>query len=210
MAWFMPSAALRSTVGAEVECVAQHAGQRGEGKAMLESDKLLFRGAFRLAIPLAEAKPRVDGDDLVVTWPGGSASFALGAKRAQAWARKILHPPTRLDKAGVAAGTRVALLGVGEKGFAAEVRAAGAKLVREGAEVTFVQVDEPDGLKALPRLADALPEGGALWILSPRGRPEIADTVVMAAAKKEGLVDVKVMRFSETHTALKLVRRKKP
>jgi hypothetical protein len=33
----------------------------------------------------------------------------------------------------------------------------------------------------------------------------MADVVVMAAARDRGLVDVKVARFSETHTALKLV-----
>jgi hypothetical protein len=142
----------------------------------------------------------------VVEWPGGRASFLLGARRAATWAQRMLNPPTRLDKAGVKPGARVALVGIAEKGFAAELRAAGAKVVREGAEIVFAQIDEPAGLADVPKLARALPDAGALWILSPRGRPEIADTVVMAAARKAGLVDVKVMRFSETHTALKFVR----
>ena len=48
------------------------------------------------------------------------------------------------------------------------------------------------------------PNGG-IWVVSPRGRKEIRDIHVIAAAKNAGLVDVKVCRFSETHTALKLV-----
>ncbi len=211
----MRGAAFPPGVGAEVTCTAEHAGERGEGKAMLEGDKLLFRGPFRVAIPLAQAKVRVEGDALVADWPGGRASFLLGAKRAAAWAEKILHPPTRLDKAGVKAGTRVSLVGLTEKGFAAELRAAGAKVVRAEADVTFAQIDDPKDLGGIAKLAKGLPAEGALWVLSPRGRPEIADTVVMAAARKAGLVDTKVMRFSETHTALKLVwpreaRAKKP
>lgn len=201
----MPEATFPSGVGAEVVCVAEHGGRRGEGKALLESDKLLFRGEFRLSVPLAGAKARAEGDALVVEWSEGRASFLVGAKRAATWAQKILHPPTRLDKAGVKPGTRVLLVGVEEKGFAAELRAAGAKVVREEAEMVFAQIDGPDGLGSVPKLAKGLPKDGALWILSPRGRPEIADVVVMAAARKAGLVDVKVMRFSDTHTALKFV-----
>jgi hypothetical protein len=42
-------------------------------------------------------------------------------------------------------------------------------------------------------------------VVSPKGRPEIGDVVVIAAAKRAGLVDNKVVRFSDTHTALRLV-----
>lgn len=39
----------------------------------------------------------------------------------------------------------------------------------------------------------------------PKGTPAIADTDVIAAGRAAGLVDVKVVRFSATHTAEKLV-----
>jgi hypothetical protein len=197
-------------VGAEVTCNARHGKERGEGKAQLETDKLLFRGAFRLSIPLAGAKARAEGDLLVVTWDGGEASFELGEKRAATWAQKIAHPPTRVDKAGVKPGMRVLLLGVTDKALAKEVRDAGAAVTKiDGADVVFWQVDEPADLADVALHAKALGKEAALWIVTPRGVPALADTVVMMAAKKAGLVDTKVMRFNETHTALKWVWPKK-
>ena len=46
---------------------------------------------------------------------------------------------------------------------------------------------------------------GAIWIVRPKGRPEITEAETMAAGKRAGLVDVKVVSFSDTHTAEKFV-----
>ena len=43
-------------------------------------------------------------------------------------------------------------------------------------------------------------------MVSPKGKGALVkDTDVMAAAREAGLVDTKVVSFSDTHTALKLV-----
>jgi hypothetical protein len=47
-----------------------------------------------------------------------------------------------------------------------------------------------------------------LWIVYPKGRQEIKEQHVLDAGKQVGLVDVKVVSFSATHTALKFVRPK--
>jgi hypothetical protein len=47
-----------------------------------------------------------------------------------------------------------------------------------------------------------------LWIVYPKGKSEIREIDVLAAGKAAGLVDVKVVAFSATHTALKFVRPK--
>ena len=57
----------------------------------------------------------------------------------------------------------------------------------------------------LADLRDALAPAGALWVLRPKGCGAITESDVMAAGKAAGLVDVKVVRFSETHTAEKFV-----
>ena len=44
-----------------------------------------------------------------------------------------------------------------------------------------------------------------LWVVHPRGDRAIADTVIFAAARKAGLTYTKVVRFSSTDTAEKLV-----
>jgi hypothetical protein len=42
-------------------------------------------------------------------------------------------------------------------------------------------------------------------VIRPKGRPEISERSVMAAGKAAGLVDVKVVAFSSTHTAEKFM-----
>ena len=54
-------------------------------------------------------------------------------------------------------------------------------------------------------LKAALQPAGSLWVIRPKGRPEIPERAVMAAGKAAGLVDVKVVSFSPTHTAEKFV-----
>ncbi len=46
---------------------------------------------------------------------------------------------------------------------------------------------------------------GAIWIVRPKGRKEITEAETMAAGKRAGLVDVKVVSFSDVHTAEKFV-----
>jgi hypothetical protein len=69
----------------------------------------------------------------------------------------------------------------------------------------FLLAEDPAGLKKLAELEPLIKRNGSIWVVSPRGRPEIRDVVVIEAAKRAGLVDNKVVRFSDTHTALKLV-----
>jgi hypothetical protein len=57
-------------------------------------------------------------------------------------------------------------------------------------------------------VASSLAEGGALWVVYPKGKLEIKEAHVIESGRVAGLVDVKVVKFSETHTALKFVRPK--
>ena len=54
-------------------------------------------------------------------------------------------------------------------------------------------------------LKKSLKQNGALWVIRPKGRPEISERAVMDAGKSAGLVDVKVISFSPTHTGEKFV-----
>ena len=82
-------------MGAEARCQLQVDGAVHDGKALLETDELLFRGdkpgterAVRLAIPLASIRS-VSGTNgaLRVRFDGGEATFLLGA-HAEKWAGK--------------------------------------------------------------------------------------------------------------------------
>jgi len=48
-------------------------------------------------------------------------------------------------------------------------------------------------------------ERGAMWIVYPRGVSAVTQQEVIAAGRALGLLDVKVVRFSGTHTAIRFV-----
>lgn len=61
------------------------------------------------------------------------------------------------------------------------------------------------GVAHLEKLKSYLKPEGAIWIIRPKGVTAITENDVMVGGKKAGLVDVKVARFSDTHTAEKFV-----
>ncbi len=197
------------TMGQEADCIATLGKQKAKGRAYLETDALIFRGAFRLSIPYAGMTAvQVRDGHLTVRFSGRVASFDLGA-RAQIWGQKILHPKSLLDKLGVKSGERVAVLGIRDPDFLRQVRARAQVVmqgrVRAGLDAIFLQADRRPVLARLGRLRTALAPAGGLWVVAPKGVREITEADVLAAGKKVGLVDVKVVRFSDTHTAHKFV-----
>lgn len=50
-----------------------------------------------------------------------------------------------------------------------------------------------------------LKRNGAIWVLWPKGQKRIKQSHVMAASKQAGLVDVKIVSFSERLSGLKLM-----
>ena len=68
-----------------------------------------------------------------------------------------------------------------------------------------MRVEGKEDLKRLRSLQEKIRRNGAIWVIAPKGKPEIREADVMAAGKEAGLVDVKVVRFSETHTVHKFV-----
>ena len=69
----------------------------------------------------------------------------------------------------------------------------------------FVAVNDYTGLERLGRLEPYLVRNGAVWAVFPKGRKELRDVNVIRAGVAAGLVDNKVIRFSDTHTAFRFV-----
>ncbi|HEY8616272.1 DUF3052 family protein [Phenylobacterium sp.] len=196
-------------MGKEAQVRAAFADGTDEGRLQLEPPRLVFRGAQRRVWQgAALAGVRADQGDLVLA---DGARFSLGERQAIAWAEAILRPKGRVEKIGVKAGMRAAILGVDDPDLAAELAAAGAILTHErrDLDLLFYAADSTDQLSRLGEILPALAERGALWIASRKGKAAtVRDLDVMAAAKACGLVDNKVVGFSVTHTALRLVRRR--
>ncbi|MGZ6016502.1 MAG: DUF3052 domain-containing protein [Phenylobacterium sp.] len=196
-------------MGKEARVTATFADGSEEGRLQYEAPKLVFRGAERRVFE-GEALQGVaaDGADLVLA---DGSRFALGEKQAKAWVDAILNPKGRLDKIGVKAGMRAAVMGVADPTFSKELAERGAVPVSALAELDllFYGADDAEALARVEGLVPLLSEKGALWIVSRKGKAAtVKDTEVMAAAKAHGLVDSKVVGFSDTLTALRFVRRK--
>jgi hypothetical protein len=196
-------------MGAESKCTLTFGKTCAEGKALLETDALIFRGGdVRLSVPYAQmASVEARDGSLRVSFPAGVAVFALG-DAAPKWAQKILNPPSRLDKLGVKAGQVIIIQGVDDEGFERELTARGARVAtRLGgeADIIFYGAESRPALNKLRSLQKNLKRDGAIWVIRPKGVDAITESDVMKAGKVAGLVDVKVARFSDTHTAEKFV-----
>lgn len=114
-----------------------------------------------------------------------------------------------MDKLGVKPESVVSVLGVKDPDFVRLLAERGADVAmgrrRKGADLVFYLAERPGDLKKLAALEGDIARDGAIWVVSPRGMPEIRDVVVIAAGLAAGLVDNKVVRFSDTHTALRFV-----
>lgn len=196
-------------MGKDAQVAARFADGADEGRLQYEAPKLLFRGARRRVFEGAALKGvRADGADLVLA---DGSRFTLGEKPAATWADAINNPKSRLDKIGVKPGMRTAILGVADETLAAELAGRDAAPVNDLADLDllFYAADSAEDLAKVGDLVPALAEKGALWIVSRKGKAAaVKDIEVMAAAKAVGLVDNKVVGFSETLTALRFVRRR--
>lgn len=196
-------------MGKEAHVAARFADGADEGRLQYEAPKLLFRGAQRRVYDAEALKGvRAEGGDLVLA---DGSRFALGEVQAPRWADAINNPKGRLDKLGVKAGMRVAVLGVADEAIAGELSGRGAVLVNglQALDILFYAADSANELQRIGELVPALADKGALWVVSKKGKAAtVKDVEVMAAAKSFGLVDNKVVGFSDTLTALRFTRRR--
>jgi hypothetical protein len=114
-----------------------------------------------------------------------------------------------LDKLGVRQDARVVLIDITDPEFR--------RLLRErtedvhdrpvsGADLVFLGVSTAHELHALADLRLHIKDDGAIWVVRPKGIPgALNETGIIEAALANGLVDNKVVSFSPTHSALRLV-----
>jgi hypothetical protein len=186
-------------MGLEAECRVWFDGKPSIGKAHLDSAAVSFRGDFRLDIPFSVLESfEAKGGQLRLKWPQGEAIFELGAA-AEQWHLKIRYPRSRMEKLGVKEGMRVSVLGVKDE----ELRRHGSGRLGKNNDLIFLGAESEKELARLPILIDSLQPAGAIWVVFPKGRKDFKDSHVRDAGRAAGLVDTKVVAFSETHSALK-------
>jgi hypothetical protein len=197
-------------MGQSIECAARVDGRGDEGTALLETEEILFRGArTRARVPFAKiTSMTARGGWLAVAHAAGTLELQLGA-RAETWAGKIKKPKGIVEKLGVKVGARVALVAWEDAALVAGLVAGGAKVTtgapKSEVDVVILGVGSEKELAKVPGAIKKLARDGALWIVRPKGKDGVAEAAVMSAGHDAGLVDVKVARYSETHTAEKFV-----
>ncbi len=116
---------------------------------------------------------------------------------------------TLIDKLGVKAGQRVAVLGVEGAQFLRDLNATVPEYSRGkrilNADLIFFSAEALGDLAHLKSLSRSIGKSGAIWVVYPKGQKHIREIDVISAGKSAGLTDNKVVRFSETHTGLRFV-----
>lgn len=197
-------------MGFEVTCRGQGTAGDAEGKLLLETDELIFRGPARVRIPFRTME-RVSAAAgvLTVAYPGGSMRFHLGPA-AERWRERIQRPlRTRLEKLGLGPSSVVSVVNLRDPDFDRELDATGATVSRgrllARSTVIIFGVEKVADLTRLAALKAKLVPAGGIWVVHRKGKDGVKDVEIFAAGARAGLTANKVARFSDTHTAERLV-----
>jgi len=199
-----------ASMGLEAECSVRVGRKASTGKALLEGEVLLFRGDLALKIPFEEMREvTVKGGTLVVKTADQEVEFDLGAHTAERWLRLIKEPKGLFEKLEVTPQSRVAAVDVTDSLFLTALRGRTQSVaegrVPEGVPVVFFGAETRDALRKLTLLRARMVDAGVIWVIRPKGSQAISEAHVFEAIRGNGLVDVKVVAFSKTHTAHKCV-----
>lgn len=106
---------------------------------------------------------------------------------------------------------RALLIDVPDPALAAELADGGVEVVSPKApqpDLIFLGVASVRDLDKIAGCKTRMPPNGSLWLIRPKGRDTaVSEADAMRAGLVSGLVDVKVVSFSNTHSALKYVFR---
>jgi len=123
-------------------------------------------------------------------------------------------PSTRplLDKLGVKAGSRVAIVDLNDPWFLSLLRERTSDIVRnrprKPVDLVFMGAQDEGDLKQLKELKLWIEPNGAIWVVRPKGaRSSLRETDLIEAGLAAGLVDNKIASFSDTQGAMRLVFR---
>ena len=115
-----------------------------------------------------------------------------------------------LDKLGLRPGMRVALIDIDDPDIRPLIAERTTELTEgwpeRDTDLVLLGADTTDALAPLEALAARIRPNGAIWVVSRKGKAAtLRDVEVIAAARDHDLVDNKVVSFSPSRTALRLV-----
>jgi hypothetical protein len=124
-------------------------------------------------------------------------------------AKETRYPKPLIEKLGITPLAVVSIVGVDDRFFLDQLRSKTTSIsnrARKGSDAIFFAANSKRDLARLPKLKGYLKPEGAIWIIRPKGEgTRLKEADLFPSVKAAGLVDVKVVSFSETHSALKVV-----
>lgn len=184
--------------------------KRAEAKVLLETGAIIIRGESAMTIPFKEMKSLTSKDGVLsFSFKGKRIAISVGAK-AKRWLEKIKNPKSVLEKLGVTADSKVSVINFKDEKFLSDIQKKAAVVIlgkaAKDSDLIFYEANSGMEVEQLVALKKYLKPNGGIWVLSLKGKAAtIKDVEVMRIGKKCGMVDNKVVGFSETHTALKFV-----
>lgn len=158
-------------MGREVECSYHWQGHSGTGKALLEAEEIILRGAIKARIPRTSIfAVETRADDLILMVQGTPLVLQIGEDEASRWIASLRKPrPSLAQKLGISAENSAYLIGTTEDPALLEALR-GAEVPSPEQAGIFVAVlhQETDLLPAMV-LAKAMPRI-AIWCVHGKGR----------------------------------------
>lgn len=204
-------------MGYETKCRVQV--DDGSGKVrtadatvLLETDELVIRGEARIKVPRRDIMQVARrGGVVTITAPSTTVKLTLGEPAATKWEAKLKEAPKRLiDKLDVKPNAKVWLLDLAQPELESQIDDRTSNVTRDKSarecDVVFVGVERDSQISRIERALKGMSDGGAIWVIHPKGKEGVADVAIFEKAKALDLTYTKVARVSDTHTAEKLVR----
>lgn len=196
-------------MGLEANCRCRWDDGLGETKALLEADALILRGDLKRRIPIGEISDlSASGAELHFRHFTETFALELGAARAARWAEKIAAPPPSLaKKLGVAAGSKVLVVGMLEDAVLQEALKGAIAARDEEAALSLAVIRDEAALRRALSRHEFLAAGTPIWIVHEKGpKAAFGEGPVRSIMRGAGYLDNKVSAVSEALSATRYVR----
>ncbi|MBX3095891.1 MAG: hypothetical protein KF812_03435 [Fimbriimonadaceae bacterium] len=192
-------------MGAERTCRIHLPDGEFEGWAHCGSGEISFRGEKSFRWKWTDLA-HIESSNGALTIQRGDieATLFLGEDAAR-WHHAILNPKSLIDKLGVKKGMAVTIGAGFDPDFRREVED---RIGCEGTapfDCAFISLTTNEDLPAVVECRSIIKTSGMIWTVWQKGRKEFGEGHIRNFALLNGLVDVKVVKFSEELSALKLV-----
>jgi hypothetical protein len=139
----------------------------------LDSKTLTLRDELKLSIPLKDIRQAIPKDgQLTVAWNDEKIVLHVGPQ-SERLAKKILNPPSLLEKLGIKPNSAVSVLGLDDKPFLKDLRQRAGSVTdgkaKPQSDIIIVRVDGRKNLERLKALRGSLKSNGAIWVLWKKG-----------------------------------------